>query len=298
MVNKRYNLFISSKNRDSNEKVNDFTIYLKNQIIVNKNEVININITAFSMLNSMYNINSISKNDTFVIRKTEADGITLVSNTLISIPYGNYSVLTLRDTINNLCNSINISLVYNIPTNTYTFRNTNIGTYRWYIIPNNNNKILGISSIVEITNNYTSSFVNMVNYDQIIIRCPSLNFENLNQDNLRDKNNNLNISDIIFWINKSDIEPFRVITYKNEDANTSYSYNITDTNISNIQLQLYNENNEPITDASDYIIEIQIIISDKNTDIIKESSIQSLSILDNIYFTLLNIFFKKNNYLM
>jgi hypothetical protein len=88
----------------------------------------------------------------------------------------------------------------------------------------------------------------MVNYEQIVLRCPSLNFEYLNQDNIRDKNNNLNVSDILFTINKADTEPYRTIAYKNEDAGTSYSYNITNTNINTIKLQLFNENDEMILD--------------------------------------------------
>lgn len=299
MGNKKFNLFISSKNRDSNEKVYDFTVYLKNQIIIGKNEYININITGFSMLNSMYNVNAITLNNTFVIRKTQVDGITLISNTTITIPFGNYSVITLKDTINALLssNNLNISLTYNIPTNTYTFINNN-GSFRWFIIPNNCNRLLGVSTTTEITGNYTGTFVNMVNYEQIIVRCPSLNYEHLNQDNIRDKRNNLNVSDMLFWINKGDVQPFEVIKYKNEDCNTSYSYNITDSNISNLHLQLFNENDDPITDASDYYLEIQLIVYEKDADINKEVAIQSLSTLDDIYFTLLNILFKKNKNLM
>ena len=138
----------------------------------------------------------------------------------------------------------------------------------------------------------------MVNYEQTISRCPLLNFEYLNQDNIRDEDNNLNISDILFTINKADTEPYRTISYKNEDAGTSYSYNITNTNLSTINLQLFNENDELITDAPDYLLELQIIVYDKTDNVFQEIGIQSLSLLDDIYFTLLNILFKKNNYLM
>ena len=300
MSSKKFNIFISSKNRDRNEKIYDFNLYLRNQILVGKNEGININVMSFSMLNSMYNVNSITKNNTFIIRRTDLDGISNIIETTITIPFGNYSVITLRDVINSLLVSSslsNISLSYNIPTNTYTFNNNNVSN-RWFIIPNSCNKLLGVSTIIEITSNYTGTFVNMVNYEQIIIRCPSLNFENLNQDNIRDKNNSLNISDILFTINKADIEPYRTISYKNEDAGTSYSYNITNTNLSTINLQLFNENDELITDAPDYLLELQIIVYDKTDNVFQELGIQSLSLLDDIYFTLLNILFKKNNYLM
>ena len=294
MNNKKFNIFINSKNRDNNESIYNFNIYLKNQIFVSKNEGININVMSFSMLNSMYNVNSITKNNTFTVRRTNLDGITGVVDTVITIPFGNYSVITLRDTINSLLISSslsNINLVYSIPTNTYTFNNNNL-FYRWLIIPSNCIKLLGISTTTEITYNYTGTYVNMVNYNQIIVRCPSLNFEYLNQDNIRDKNNNLNVSDILFTINKTDIEPYRTISYKNEDASTSYSYNITNNNISTLNLQLFNENDELIIDASDYLLELQIIVFYKTEPIFQELGIQSLSLLDDIYFTLLNIYSK------
>ena len=54
----------------------------------------NINVMSFSMLNTMYNVNQITKNNTFTIRRTNLDGITGIINTVITIPFGNYSVIT------------------------------------------------------------------------------------------------------------------------------------------------------------------------------------------------------------
>lgn len=295
MSSKKYNLFLTSKNRDKNEPIYNFNLYLKNQILISKNEIINVNVMSFSMLNSMYNVNSTTQNNTFTIRKTQLDGTTLINNTTITIPYGNYSVLTLRDTINSLLNAAglnNISLTYNTPTNTYTYANTDL-TKRYFLIPLNMTKLLGVSTMTEI-NSLTGSYVNMVNYEQIILRCPSLDYEYLNQENIRDKSSTFLSSDILFTINKGDTQPFKIISYKNEDAGTSYSYNIKNKDISVLNLQLYNENDEPIYDAPDFLLEIQFIVMERNDDYFKEVSIQSLSLLDDIYYTLLNILFKKN----
>ena len=111
MNNKKYNIFINSKNRDKNENIYDFNIYLKNQIFVGKNEGVNINVMSFSMLNSMYNVNSTTKNNIFTIRRTNLDGITGIVDTSITIPFGNYSVITLKDTINSLLTSSSLSLI-------------------------------------------------------------------------------------------------------------------------------------------------------------------------------------------
>lgn len=299
MSSKKFTLFINSKNRETTENIYNFNIYLKNQIMIKPNEYINISVMGFYMLNSMYNVNSITKNNTFIIKRTNLDGSNII-NTDITVPYGNYSVLTFRDTINNLLKTsslTNISLTYNIPTNNYTFNNTNT-IYKWYIIPNLCYKLLGITTETDISNGFIGKYVNMVNYQQIYIRCPSLSFTNFNQDNIRDKNNNLNISDILFSINKGDIEPYRIINYKNEDSNSSFSYNITNTILTELNLQLYNENDEMIYDASDYILELQISITDKNNDKYMETGFSILKYLDEINTSVLSIFFKfENNYL-
>ena len=55
------------------------------------------------------------------------------------------------------------------------------------------------------------------------------------------KNNFIAVSDILYWINKQDVEPFKMINYKNEDCSTVYSYNVLNTSFTMLNLKLVNE---------------------------------------------------------
>ena len=281
--NKVYNIFINSANRNSLEKTYDFNLFFDNdELIINPNEGVNVSVVSFSLLNSMYNVNQYTSNNTFILHNN-----TLSTNTTITIPYGNYNVFTLQNQLNTLLSG-SISVSYNVATNTYTY--TNISLYSLNIIPQNCYKLLGLSTTTSISSLGTnSSYVNMVNYQQVILRCPTLVFENNSMDNIQDKNNFIAVSDILYWVNKQDVEPFKMINYKNEDCGTLYSYNIVNRSFSTLNFKLVNEFNQPIYDAPDYLLQIQISIFDKDNNYFKEASLQALKLLNDIYFTLLNI---------
>ncbi len=67
--------------------------------------------------------------------------------------------------------------------------------------------------------------------------------ENYSLDNIQDTNNFMAISDYLYWINEQDVEPFKMINYRNEDCSTVYSYN--DLN-QNLNLLNFNEYYQPI----------------------------------------------------
>jgi hypothetical protein len=116
--NKVYNIFINSANRSLTDKTYDFTLFLENdEIIVNNNEGVNINVASFSLLNSMYNVNQHTQNNTFLLHNNF-----LNSDTIITIPYGNYNVYTLLNQLNILLSGT-INIAYNVATNTYTYTN-------------------------------------------------------------------------------------------------------------------------------------------------------------------------------
>ena len=281
--NKVYNIFINSANRSSTDKPYDFSVFFDNdEITVNGNEGVNINIASFSLLNSMCNVNEYTKNNTFLLHNDEMD-----TDTTFTIPYGNYNVYTLLNQLNVLLAG-KINLFYNVATNTYTY--TNLGDIAYSINPLNCSKLLGLSETTSIlTTGTLSSYVNMVNYQQVILRCPTLVFESSSMDNIQDKDNFIAVSDILYWINKQDVEPFKTINYKNEDCGTLYSYNVVNRNFSNFNFKLVNEFNEPIYDAPDFLLQLQITIYDKDNTYFKEASLQILKLLNDIYFTVLNI---------
>ena len=129
----------------------------------------------------------------------------------------------------------------------------------------------------------------MVDYQQVILRCPTLVFENCSMDNIQDKDNFIAVSDILYWINKQDVEPFKMINYKNEDCSTAYTYNVLNKSFSVLNFELVNEFNRPIYDAPDYLLQLQLTIYDKDNTYLKEASLRVLKLLNDIYFTLLSL---------
>ena len=279
--NKVFNIYINSANRSSNETPYDFKIFFDNdEIIVNPNEGVNVNVVSFSLLNSMYNVNQYSANNIFQLQQD-------TTITTLTIPYGNYNVSTLMTQLNLLLTG-KITVSYNIATNTYTY--TNITALPYSIIPLNCSKLLGLLTTTPIlTTGTLSSYVNMVNYQQVILKCPTFVFQNCSMDNIQDKDNYIAVSDILYWINKQDVEPFKMINYKNEDCSTVYSYNVLNTSFSYMNFKLVNEFNQPIFDAPDYLLQLQISIFDKDNNYFKEATLQALTLLNDIYFALLNI---------
>ena len=109
-------------------------------------------------------------------------------------------------------------------------------------------------------------------------------------DNITDKSNFIAVSDILYWVNKQDVEPFKTINYKNEDSSTAYCYNILNKSLNTLHLELVNENNQPIYDAPDYLLQVQITLYDKDNRFYKDILIKIHHILNDIYFTVLNMF--------
>lgn len=273
--------FIKSSNRATNEKIYNFSIDYPDGILTcNGDEYMEINVVSFDMINTMYNI--YSSNNQFTIRRTTTD-------TTYTIPIGNYSVKTFMATIIGLINDVNIIISYNTAQNTYTFTKKAGITQLHYLIPS---KIWGIinllpTTIYEITTTgRTTGYINLVNYSKIILRTEGVNYYYSNIENYGNRNSST-LSNIIFWACKSDIEPFKVIKYNNEDAGRSFNYKIENKEINNLVLQLKNENNEFILDAPDYLIALQFNFYKRDDNIIKNSIISINKLLNEIYTTLI-----------
>jgi hypothetical protein len=239
-----------------------------------------INVVSFDMINTMYNI--YSDNNQFIIRRGTTD-------TTYTIPIGNYSVKTFMATMTSLINDVNIIITYNTAQNTYTFTKKAGVVVLHYLIPS---KIWGIinmipTTIYEIpTTGRTTGYINLVNYSKIILRTEGINYYYSNIENYGNSNKST-LSNIIFWACKSDIEPFKVIKYNNEDSGRSFNYRIENREINNLTLQLRNENNEPIYDAPDYLIALQFNFYRRDDNTIKNTIVSINKLLNEIYTTLI-----------
>jgi hypothetical protein len=281
MPNTYHNIFISSKNRQANENVYDFVINFQTaNISCNENQYMAINVVSFDMMNTMYNVNSNTKNNTFKLTINSSD-------TIYTIPYGNYNVYTFMDAINTLLNGL-IKLTYNPAQNSYTFSKTALDANNYYIDPLNAYKFFGFKGKKQITmGGMTGEYVNMVNYNKVILRVSNINFDYFTFENIRDPNSFVENSDILFMVSKQDVEPFKMISYNNADASTSFHYNLFDKNLDFIELKLTNENDEPILDASDYILNLQIILKEKQLDLLTVTTLKILETLKDIKLILL-----------
>jgi hypothetical protein len=273
--------FIKSSNRSSNETSYNFNIDYPDGILTcGADEYMEINVISFDMINTMYNINS--TNNQFIIRRTATD-------TTYTIPQGNYSVKTFMATMTSLINDVNIIITYNTAQNTYTFTKKAGVVVLHYLIPS---KIWGIinmipTTIYEIpTTGRTTGYINLVNYSKIILRTDGINYYYSNIENYGLRNSST-LSNIIFWACKSDIEPFKLIKYNNEDAGRSFCYRIQNKEINILNLQLKNENNEYITDAPDYLIALQFNFYKIDDNTVKNAITSINNLLNEIFTTLI-----------
>lgn len=282
-MNKTNYIYISSKNRSSNENIYDFNVVLNNPIIVNRNQGINISVVGFSMLNTDYNLRDL----TFKINLFTTVPFNYNELFIIHIPNGNYNYQTLINFLNNNISTRNIiSFEYIKERNSIKFINKSEGILNIY--PENCNKILGLDPniIINIHSSYEGSYINLTNYSHIIIKSNNILFEDNTQDNIN--NNEMSNSSILFMIDKQDIPPFQLISYRNYDKSDNYSYNISNRQISSIDLHLYNEKGEILKTTDDYFITLKIVIFNK------EEPESQTPFLEDIRFLLMNLIFNKN----
>lgn len=278
-------IYISSKNRSPNEKINKFNVILKNPIICNHNEKINISVIGFSMLNTDYNLRDIK----FKVYSVDNNGLYVEYN--YTIPNGNYNYQSLMDYLNSiLINKIRIE--YIPERNAYKYYNLDVNNYDFGIIPLNASKCLGLSSnlILYDSIGIEGSYINLVNYSHIIIKSVYLDFEDNTQDNINNKE--LGFSNILFMLDKQDILPYQLISYRNFDKSDNFSYNINNKQISIIDLNLYNENGDELTNINDFFLVLKILIFN-----IEEKN-SSIGFLEDIRYILMSMMFNKKNLLL
>jgi hypothetical protein len=272
MKKKTITSFIHSKNRTADDKVYNFAVDYPDGIISCKdNEYIELNVVSFDMLNNMYNINA-------------TNNCLKVNETLKYIPYGNYSVKTFRTTLLSLL-PIETTIIYNDAQNTYTFTGT--GT----IQPITMGALIGLPNNIEVPiNNLTTGLINLSSFSKIILRTQGITYYQSNVENLQVASSNLQLfSDIIFWKNKQDVEPFKIIAYNNEDGGNNFCLEVQDKMIFRLQFQLKNERNEFIEDASEWMAVIQYNIYERQDDVIKNTIVSLYKLLNDFYISFLTL---------
>jgi hypothetical protein len=286
-MSKSHYIYISSKNRSSNERIYDFNVLLNNPIILNRNQGMNISVVGFSMLNTDYNLKSAS----FIIQEVHFTPINYSQLYTINIPDGNYNYQTLLLFLNNYQPTKNIiSFEYVKERNTIKYTNK-MAEGNILILSLNCDKILGINTQLLVQTSIEGSYINLTNYSHIIIKSNNIFFEDNTQDNIDNKE--MENSSILFIFDKQDIPPFQLISYRNFDKSDNYSYNISNRQISSIDLHLYNERGEVLTSTDDYFLTLKIVIFNK-----EEIHTEISPFLEDIRFLLMNLLFNKKNVML
>ena len=272
MKKKTITSFIHSKNRTTDDKVYNFAVDYPDGIISCKdNEYIELNVVSFDMPFNMYNINA-------------TNNCMKVNDILQYIPYGNYSVKTFRTTLLSLL-PVGTAITYNDAQNTYTFTGT--GT----IQPITMGALIGLPNNIEVPiNNLTTGLINLSSFSKIILRTQGITYYQSNVENLQVSSSNLQLfSDIIFWKNKQDVEPFKIIAYNNEDGGNNFCLEVQDKMIFRLQFQLKNERNEFIEDAAEWMAVIQYNIYERQDDVIKNTIVSLYKLLNDFYISFLTL---------
>lgn len=251
--------FINSSNRQSTEDVYNFTIDFQDGVLTcNNNEFMEINVLSFDMPNNMYNIDS--NNNQFQIK----DGENYINKT---IPAGNYNVKTFLKILQEIITE-HIIIKYNEAQNTYTFQpditQTGITDASYKFKSINIGGLLNISNDIEydITQaGFTTGLVNLVNFNKVMVKTKNISYYYSNIQNLTTNKQVLN--DVIFWKSKTDVEPYAILKYNNEDGGNSFNYKIEDRQINSIIFELKNERDEFITNAPEYLMVIQFNFYEK-----------------------------------
>lgn len=287
MNSKSYYIYISSKNRNSSEKIYDFNVLLNNPIITNRNQGINISVVSFSMLNTDYNLKGV------YFDYSQIGQTTVIYR--VNIPDGNYSYSSLMEYLNSVLAG-KIKVEYLKHRNAFKFTNIDYLNYDFIINPQNASNFLGLYQNLELNDNggisttsKEGSYINLTNYSHIIIKSNSILFEDNHEDNINNKE--MGNSSILFMIDKQDIPPFQLISYRNYDKNDNYSYNISNRQIKSIDLHLYNEKGELLTNTDDYFITLKVVIFNK------ETIDPNISFLEDIRFLLMNLMFNRKKIL-
>lgn len=305
MGTRKITSFISSKNRQTNENIYNFSIdYPDGVLSCKENEHIELNVLSFDMPNNMYNINS--TNDYFQI--TLDNGLI----TDIHIKHGNYSVKTLLKEFQTIFSQnvipeasilhqffgtyadvLTIVCVYNETTNTYTFKkeiDLPLGielpiAFSLFFKPKTCGSLLGMANDVEVEitgAGMTTGLVNLIDYNKIIVHTEGISYYYSNIENLSINSNKQFLSNIIFWKSKADVPPYQLIKYNNEDGGNSFVYKIENKEINSFSLILKNERGDFLTDAVDYMIVIQYIFYEKDdTNIFLKSIDNTIKALFN-----------------
>lgn len=256
-----HNLYITSTNKLGNDTNYNYNLYLPSYgIKINDDEDAYLNITSFMSLNSFYNINDNSKSFTIKVR-TDMD-ISFTYN--MTLETGNYDIYEFQQMVNNICSDY-FTMTYNKNKNIWKYTSNQVINNQVFIMTNSyNSSYFGITPFIykeillENVGGTYSSLINMNNFSLIVIRVLGLVEQIKSIDNF---NKTVNRGDTACIISRQDTAVNALINWT--AINNNFMKKICNLEINELRFLFYNEYNSLLTDISDWVMTLSIIIKKK-----------------------------------
>jgi len=263
----KINIYINSKNRDSNEKISNFTVRIpQNLLRLSQGEYFTLNVNGFYCYNSWFNCIDGFNNEFQLIIKNINDEIVETYN--YKLNDGNPNVNDVKSNLNGLL--INKVLVsYDKQRNKFIFKRSlpvSTQNYTMYLKIINSEDFLGFYKsdrnieilLPYLQNVYSNNIINILGDEAIIIK---INGDCILAGNTVDNfgTETYEPSNIIF-MKPIDVPSNGLLKYNNEDGGDSFQYKLANVEqITWFTLSVYNQDDELIPNFSDYILLLQFI---------------------------------------
>jgi hypothetical protein len=263
----KINVYINSKNRDSNEKISNFTVRIpQNLLRLDHGESFSLNVNGFYCYNSWFNCIDEFNNEFQIILKNINNEIVEILN--YKLNDGNPNVNDVKSNLNELLiNKVQVS--YDKQRNKFIFKRSLPVTTQYntmYLNILNSEDFLGFYKsdrdnnilLPYLQNVFSNNIVNILGDEAIIIK---INGDCILAGNTVDNfgTETYEPSNIIF-MKPIDVPSNELLKYSNEDSGDSFHYKLANVEqITWFTLTVHNQDNELIPNFSEYILLLQFI---------------------------------------
>jgi hypothetical protein len=284
-MNDNVNILISSKNRKDKDTTSSVMVKLNDDIYVNDDEELFVNMTSFHTVKSFYACQS-GLNDCFNVL-FKVGGTTIETHTRY-LSQGNYSINTLITEIKTLTNNALFDISYNSKLNKFLFKNLFQPTIDIYIVCINSGIFFGLENNIEykieVAGTYSSTFINVSGYTNMIIRISGdIDIQNTisniqNTNYIQDK--------ILGILSLTDVAPMSVIKYDNIDGGYNFRYRVNNKKIPSFNISIVNENGVIFPQMTDWFM----VLKFEKVKIKTDYSAMIFDILKNINFYVMSFY--------
>ena len=263
----KINIYINSKNRDSNEQISNFTVRItQNLLRLQSGEYFTLNVNGFYCYNSWFNcIDGFNNEFQIIIKNIDNEVIEIFNYKLND---GNPNVNDVKSNLNGLLLN-KVLVTYDKQRNKFIFKRSlpvSTQNYTMYLNIINSEDFLGFYKsdrninilLPYLQNVFSNNIVNILGDEAIIIK---INGDCILAGNTVDNfgTETYEPSNIIFMI-PIDVPSNGLLEYNNEDGGDSFHYKLANVEqITWFTLSVYNQDDELIPNFSDYILLLQFI---------------------------------------